>query len=160
MNIYNNPDYTCITSETNPYIDTITFTTPSSALQRQMQTNFLFERLGYFTNSIPLILSSGGGVPADFYNQIMNEVETDRKYNCTKQELFKAYADSYQTLKVITYGYKKSGKVNERIFQGGVTLLNDKFFEDLNNGKLNKLYFVDAMKKMGNALSQYKADIE
>lgn len=156
MNILNNPYFTSKTTVTNPYIDTITFT-PSQpdSLPRQMQTKILFERWSYFSNAIPIILSRGEGKPSEFYNQIMKEVEANpNKYNCTKQELFNAYKIVYGVLKVMISEYKR-GRISERVFQNGVTLLNEKFFEDLSNGKLNRAYFIDGMKKASSALSKY-----
>lgn len=157
MNITNNPNYSCVTSRTNPYLDTITFKRATTALAKQMQTTFLIDRLSCVTNAVPYILTCGGGQPSAFYTQIMNEVSASpAKYNCTKPELQRAYGITFETISNIGAAYNKTRTISEAIFENGVILLNDKLFEDASNGKINKLLFVDGIKKMSVNLNQYK----
>lgn len=157
VTITNNPNYNCVTSRENPYLDTVTFKTVTTALAKQMQTTFLLDRLCCVTNTIPYILTSGNRQPSAFYNWIMNEVANNpKKYNCTRQELTKAYNNTFEILSIINASYRKNRKINDVFFKYGMTVLNDKYFEDVSNGKLNAVYFVDGMKKMANDLYKFK----
>lgn len=158
MNITNNPNYNCETSKKNPYLDTITFKRVSTPLAKQMQITFLLDRISYVTNSVPYIVSSGNGKPSAFYSLIMNEVAANpKKYGCTKQELENAYLTTFKVLNSIGVSYKNSKTIDKLIFDYGVTVLNDKYFEDVCNGKVNTFYFVDGMKKMGDNLYKFKS---
>ena len=160
MTITNNPNYTCVTSNTNPYLDVITFKRVSTALAKQMQITFFFDRASCVTNSVPYIVSCGDGKPSPIYTQVMNEVSAfPSKYKCTKQELEEAYKITFKILNAISVKYSNSKTIYDDIFKGGVVLLNDRFFEDVCNGKLNKLYFVNGMKIMATYLNKYKSII-
>ena len=158
MTVTNNPNYTCVTSKTNPYLDVITFKQVSTAIARQTQIVFFFERASCVTNSVPYIVSCGDGKPSPIYTQVMTEVSAyPSKYNCTRQELEQAYKITFQILNAISVKYSNSKTIYAEIFKGGVVLLNDKFFEDVSNGKLNKLYFINGMKIMADYLNKYRS---
>ena len=158
MNITNNPNYTCITSKANPYLDTITFKPAASSSVLRMQVAFLFDRICFVTNAVPYIVSSGDGKPSAIYAQAMSEVMNNpKKYNCTKQELEKAYQTTFQILNTLGKSYMNDNSVNAYVLKFGVTVLNEKFFEDVSNGRLNIALFIDGMKKMGTDLYKYKS---
>lgn len=157
MNINNNPNYTCVTSSNNPYVDAVSFKPAASVLAKQMQTSFLIDRLSCVTGTVPYILTIGGGKPAPFYTQIMDEVATcPTKYNCTEQELRRAYGITFEIISAIGAAYNKTKTINDAIFKYGVILLNNKFYEDASNNRVNKSYFVDGIKKMSADLNKYR----
>lgn len=158
MNITNNPNYYCQTSKKNPYLDTLTFKRASTPLAKQMQITFLLDRISNVTNTVPYIVTNGNGKPTAFYSFIMNEVAVNpKKYGCTKRELESAYLTTFNVLNSIGLSYKNTKTINKLVFDYGVTILNDKYFEDASNGRINPIYFVDGMKKMGDDLYKFKA---
>lgn len=158
MNTINNPYYNCVTSKTNPYLDTVTFKPVTSALDKQTQIVYLFEKLSIVTNSVPYIVSADGSHPCPFYTHIMNEVHTSpAKYNCTRQELQSAYKTTFEAINNINISYQKTKTINQAVFKYGVTVLNNIFYEDACNGKINFIFFVDGMKRMAADLYKFKS---
>ena len=156
MTITNNPHYSCVTSKTNPYLDIIAFKPAATAIAKQMQITFFFDRASYVTNSVPYIVSCGDGKPSPIYTKAINEVAAyPSKYKCTKQELETAYKITFRVINAVSVKYANSKTIYDDIFQKGAVLLNEKFFEDVTNGKLNISYFIDGMKTMGNDLNKY-----
>lgn len=157
MNITTNPYYSCITDPTNNYVDTITFNALKSEDQRIFQSTILSSALSTVMGLTSHILYGEDGAPAPISVYLLNDVEKRPKYyKHTRDELYTAYFNSFSIIENILKEFTQTHKFNELIYKHGVTLLNNKFYEDVNNRSFDFRLFVDGMIKMGNSLERYK----
>lgn len=152
MNIDNKQyGYKATVSSQNPYLDVLTFTPTTNPTIRLKQEEFLVNKFIVVLNTVNFIHPR----TQEFQNIFADIKNYPSKYKTTSDVFVKAFTNALTAITAINNKFNNKISIDNQIFIYGVTVFNEKIYEDVNNGVLNVKQYVDAMLKMGASLERY-----
>lgn len=142
--------YSSQQNRNNPYIDDVRFdTSRREPFTKQRQMSYIISRFASVSDMLDYVSPDSQLIR----NIRDNVAKNPSKFGVNVNTFLKAYENLFVIMNNICLIYNQTGKMADKIFNKGFSVFNENLYNDLVDGKLNILKFVNATVVAGNSLA-------